>query len=275
LNAALVIAHLFAGTTVWEPRYLFFAYRPHMQVCLCCWFWGANVLVFEKFKINHVLVLGTSPDPRYYLHPSSILTFSAVWSILALSCFWLQVSHAWIYVTDEPESPPVLLWGLLVGFLFLPTRRDWTLPTTRLRLLRTFVRVLLAGLVPVMWRDVLLANILSSLVKPLVDLNHFVCYSWTESFFEEGHGAEALKLNLVLDECGCMPNFGFSSHSHGCVPGGHTNFTEVADCDEEDSATNMDYCNNCLRTKTALIVRCGSNWLTGRVCVQTSGWMRQ
>ena len=35
-----------------------------------------------------------------------------------------------------------------------------------------------------MWRDVLLANVISSLVKPLVDLNHFACYSWTEC----GHG---------------------------------------------------------------------------------------
>ena len=41
------------------------------------------------------------------------------------------------------------------------------------------MRVLGAGWVPVLWRDVLLANILSSLVKPLVDINHSVCFSLT------------------------------------------------------------------------------------------------
>ena len=236
-----VIAHVFTSTTVWEPRYLFFSWRPHFQVCLCLWLWGFNILIFEKFGINHVLVLGLSPHPEKYLHGTSVMCCAAMWSILALCGFWLQVSNAWVYVTDEPESPPVLVWGVIVGFLLLPTRAPWSLWTSRRRILRTFVRVLAAGWVPVLWRDVLLANILSSLVKPLVDLNHSVCYAWTETFFEEGQRLESLTLNVAIDECGCLPDFGFDPVSRSCLEGAPAlNKTEVRLwCDEGDGEKDL------------------------------------
>jgi hypothetical protein len=219
LCLSIVIAHLFTSTTVWEPRYLFFSWRPHLQVCLCLWLWGFNILVFERFGINHVLVLGLSPHPEKYLHASSLMWCAAIWSILSLCGFWLQVSNAWVFVTDEPESPPVLVWGMVAGFLLLPTTATWSLWTSRRRILRTFVRVLGAGLVPVLWRDVLLANIISSLVKPLVDINHSVCYAWTETFFEEGQRLESLTLNIPIDECGCLPDYGYDHVSRECVEG--------------------------------------------------------
>eukprot|EP01050_Picozoa_sp_SAG11_P007733 SAG11_NODE_654_length_7909_cov_7.701280_6_plen_277_part_00 len=160
-------------------------------------------------------------------------------------CVWPQASHAWLYVTDEPESPPVAVWVVVLCFLLLPTRARWSLWSSRRRLLRTFVRVLGAGFFPVMWRDVLLANIVSSLVKPLVDINHFVCYSMTESFFEEGDSGEALKLNVEVDACGCLPGFGWDNSSRlegspgECVEGFVTH--GVQDC--QTNGQDIDYCN--------------------------------
>ena len=37
-------------------------------------------------------------------------------SMLALFSFWLQASHAWRYVTDEPESPPILVFDNALPF---------------------------------------------------------------------------------------------------------------------------------------------------------------
>ena len=56
LCLSIVIAHLFTSVNVWEPRYLFFSWRPHLQVCLCLWLWGVNILVFQRYGINHVRV---------------------------------------------------------------------------------------------------------------------------------------------------------------------------------------------------------------------------
>ena len=86
-----------------------------------------------------------------------------------------QVSHAWTYITTEPESPPIVLSGLILGFMLLPSKASWSLFSSRRRFCRTLLRVFCAGFVPVLWRDVLLANVLSSLVKPLVDINHALC----------------------------------------------------------------------------------------------------
>ena len=243
LCLSIVITHLFTSTTVWEPRYLFFSWRPHLQICLCLWLWGFNILVFERFGINHVLVLGISPHPEKYLHASSLMWCAAIWSTLALIGFWLQVSHAWVYVTDEPESPPVVVWGLVVGFMMLPTTAPWSLWTSRRRILRTFVRVLAAGWVPVLWRDVLLANIISSLVKALVDINHSACYAWTETFFEEGQRLESLTLNIPIDECGCLSHYAFDHVSKSCVEGAPPlNESDIERWCAEDDGEEKDLC---------------------------------
>eukprot|EP01047_Picozoa_sp_COSAG01_P059536 COSAG01_NODE_7162_length_3324_cov_2.125891_2_plen_568_part_00 len=232
--------------SVWEPKYLFFAYRPHLQICLCVWFWGANIFVFQRYRVNHVLVLGLSPSAQQYLHPSTVLLLASVWSVAALLSFWVQVSHAWVWLTSEPESPPIVVWVLVLGFFCFPSRASWSLWSTRRRIVRTLGRVLMAGFVPVMWRDVLLANILSSLVKPLVDLNHFICYSTTESFFEEGHSGLALKLGLPIDGCGCLTTqgMGYSSTIGGCAEGHTTNSTEQELCLQADEQGEMDKCND-------------------------------
>ena len=61
----------------------------HHLWCVSAWFWGANILIFQRFRINHVLVLGLSPDPEKYLHASSLLWCASLWSIGMLISFWL------------------------------------------------------------------------------------------------------------------------------------------------------------------------------------------
>ena len=189
-------------------------------------------------------MLGLSPDPEKYLHAASLMWCAGIWLILALCGFWLQVSNAWVYVTDEPESPPIVVWGIVMGFMFWPTRAEWSLWTSRRRIWRTFVRVLAAGWVPVLWRDVLLANILSSLVKPLVDINHSVCFSITETFFEEGQRLESLTQNVPIDECGCLPGFGYDHISQSCLEDHpKLNESEVYLWCNEDNGGDVDLCN--------------------------------
>lgn len=77
-----VLAHV-ATITVWEPRYLFFAYRPHFQICLCLWAWGANLYIFQHFKVNHVLVLGLSAAPDRYLHPAELMRLAGIWTMVS------------------------------------------------------------------------------------------------------------------------------------------------------------------------------------------------
>ena len=150
-----------------------------------------------------------------------------------------------------------MLSGLILGFMLLPSKASWSLFSSRRRFCRTLLRVFCAGFVPVLWRDVLLANVLSSLVKPLVDINHALCCApsafslpfcperrtqvlislhavstdaLTESFFEEGQRLESIRLNVPIDDCGCLPGLGYSSAAHACVEGSTTNVTEANAC---------------------------------------------
>ena len=70
------------------------------------------------------------------------------------------------------EAIIVFFNEILVCF-FLPTKR--LLGTTRRMLQCTLGRVLCAGFFPVIFRDVMTGDILTSMVKPMNDLGHLSC----------------------------------------------------------------------------------------------------
>ena len=67
----------------------------------------------------------------------------------------------------------------------------------------------------------------------------------TESFFEEGHRLESIRLNVPIDDCGCLPGLGYSSAAHACVEGSTTNVTEANACLVRwKTPGEQEFCNN-------------------------------
>lgn len=218
---ATTVAHLLSSEGLaWSPHFMFYTYRPAGCLALAVWLWAANVHVFERCGVNHVFVLQTSADATRYRHASEIAWAAGTWTMLLLSAFWLQASRY-----SPPgcsgtlcELPPVVVWLLVAVAFWLPGER--LLGSSRRMLQRTLGRVLCAPLFPIVFRDVLVGDILTSLVRPMVDLGHLSCY------FVSKIGGRALasapEVNatalalLETDGCGCPVGQGWSLETGGC-----------------------------------------------------------
>jgi hypothetical protein len=196
---ACAIVGLAPSRSAWNTHFMFFTYRSAGLLALALWLWAANILVFESYGVNHVFVLQTSE--RDYLHPSQLLWCAALWTIAVLAAFFLQASNAALAWTDHPGAPPLAAWGLGLALLVLPA--PVLLHNSRRVLGETVGRVLLAPFPAVLFRDVLMGDILTSLVRPMCDFAHFSCFLLAG---QTGDGTtqpqNATVLRLDVDACG-------------------------------------------------------------------------
>ena len=109
-----------AGTNLWEPNFLFYAFRPQAQILLCVWLYGVNIFLFERFRVSHVFILQTSPAPETYLHATAVMLGASVWSVALLASFWFCVSNVW--------------YGLCLGLMTTPRVGPWPSPSRALLL---------------------------------------------------------------------------------------------------------------------------------------------
>ena len=232
---AASIGHLLGeGELSWSAHFMFYTYRPAFCIVLAVWLWALNISVFERFGVNHVYVLQTSAE--HYLHSSEVVWVAGSWTVLLLCAFWLQASNYVLrYSALLRELPPVAVWVIVLVFFALPTKRF--LGTTRRMLQCTLGRVLCAGFFPVIFRDVMTGDILTSMVKPMNDLGHLSCYFYTEigGLVPIPHGVvnETAFLLEETDGCGCWPGTGWSLHSGGC---------SVADAENWGHAQETEAC---------------------------------
>jgi hypothetical protein len=159
----------------WSPHFMFYTYRPAFSLALACWLWGLNIYIFERFGVNHVFILQTSSSAEHYLKPAQVVWVAGTWTVLLLAAFWLQASNYVLRYSELlRELPPVLVWVIVLTAFFMPGERLYG--STRHMLQKTLGRVLMAGFFPVIFRDVMMGDVLTSLGKPFNDLGHLSCY---------------------------------------------------------------------------------------------------
>ena len=204
----------------WSPHLLLYSYRPACCIALAVLLWAVNVQVFEMYGVNHVFILQTSA--HHYLQPPKLMWFGCVWALLLMSAFWAQafwekqsdINQLWL------EMPPVVVWVVVICIFLWPGQQFHS--TTRHMLQRTLGRVLCAGFFPVIFRDVLLGDILTSMVKPMSDLGHLGCFFYFEMeglHFANQDGEQVNVTSYQLqqtDGCGCLEGTGWSLTTGGC-----------------------------------------------------------
>jgi len=217
---AASVGHLLTeGELSWSPHFMFYTYRPAFSLALACWLWGLNIYIFEKFGVNHVFILQTSASAERYLKPAQVVWVAGTWTVLLLMAFWLQASNYVLrYSALLRELPPVLVWVVVFTAFFMPGEQLYG--STRHMLQTTLGRVLCAGCFPVIFRDVLVGDILTSLGKPLNDLGHLSCYFYSEigGLVPEPRGEvnETAWSLEDTDGCGCVFGTGWSLERGGC-----------------------------------------------------------
>eukprot|EP01043_Picozoa_sp_COSAG02_P042279 COSAG02_NODE_3582_length_6531_cov_4.696206_6_plen_385_part_00 len=180
--AAGIIA-LAPDRVIWSQHFMFYTYRSAGLVALSLWLWAVNILIFERFGINHVFILQTSPAEQCYLHPSQLVEVAAIWTVLLLSAFWIQASNTIIEKDIAFTTPPVVVWCIVLVLFCMPcgTQSARFLHSSRAMLKRTIARVLTAPFHPVIFRDVLLGDILtvravSYTITAAIFYGHHHCY---------------------------------------------------------------------------------------------------
>lgn len=177
------VGHVLTGGELsWSPHFMFYTYRPAFSLALACWMWGLNIYIFETFGVNHVFILQTSGNAERYLKPAQVVWVAGTWTVLLLAALWLQASNYVLRYSELlRELPPVLVWMVVLAVFFMPGERFYG--SSRHMLQKTLGRVLCAGLFPVIFRDVMMGDILTSLGKPMNDLGHLSCYFYRCAVF--------------------------------------------------------------------------------------------
>lgn len=177
LVCAVIISAIFTNTPD-NWRIAVRLYRGSLLVILFLFLIGINVYGWRTSGVNHVLIFEL--DPRNHLSEQHLMEIAAISSVM-----WALSVLAFLFSKDlsiPAYVNPLMLVGILLAFLFNPTR---TLRHhARFWLLRVLGRIIAAPFFHVGFADFWLADQLNSLVPVLVDFQYFICFYVTDVNWE-------------------------------------------------------------------------------------------
>ncbi|GAB4823276.1 hypothetical protein N2152v2_010322 [Parachlorella kessleri] len=172
-------------------------YAPLFPLVIMLWFWTAFVAYCERRHVRYEVCF-SSEDQKYLMHSDKLFLVSNVLTAIVLGSGVAFLFHSSVnnpYLASY--QPPILYLGLL-AFVLNPT--NVLFKETRLFFSSTAWRVF-TPLRTVTWADFLLADVLTSLAKPLSDTERAVCHLMTGpvmSPIEERCGSASLVIPVGL-----------------------------------------------------------------------------
>eukprot|EP01083_Nonionella_stella_P273846 929220_1 len=162
-------ANVFEG-----KRAIYPVYRALGVILLIPWFWGANIYIWRRYRINYVFIFEF--DPRTRMTTYEVLDTAASITIVFLINFLLFISHErWFGVGGVFSYqiwPCALFIFFILNFIPLPNRKY---NSTRFCFFNVLMNIVLAPFGRIRFRDFFLADILTSLSKVLKDLAYCFC----------------------------------------------------------------------------------------------------
>eukprot|EP01022_Parablepharisma_sp_SALTPOND_P034460 TRINITY_DN918_c0_g1_i2.p1 TRINITY_DN918_c0_g1~~TRINITY_DN918_c0_g1_i2.p1 ORF type:complete len:513 (+),score=-1.13 TRINITY_DN918_c0_g1_i2:607-2145(+) len=142
---------------------------------------AACIKVYNKFKIDYGGMLELGPDYPSYggMFQKLAIRFLYLWIL----CLYLQI-FAFKYSLMPIHSSLFALILFLVYIVFIVLPFDVFNRTARYGFLYTLGRVLIAPFTEVRFKDLILGDVLCSVVKPLQDISFCACYFFTDAWVE-------------------------------------------------------------------------------------------
>jgi hypothetical protein len=141
------------------------------------WMWGFNVFIFTKSRVNYLFILDSDPrdaldHTKIWQHASSL----TLMYIASLVSYLIIVSFGdeWgihVFHTDYVHCAMTIVF---VGMLVCPF--DYFMRSARIFLAKAIVRVFMFPFRGVTFTDVLLADLMTSLVKVFWDIGYASCF---------------------------------------------------------------------------------------------------
>lgn len=153
-------------------------FRPPLLLALVWFLYGVTVFVFKKTNLDYAKALGFNHETT--LSPANICTSALIIMAIFLVC-WLMYTLRWPF--SDPLVIPGVVYIISLCALFVPL--DILNRRGRERLLQTLFRVFIPLPSGVLFAEVVLGDIMTSLSKALADMQVSVCVLLSHSFTEE------------------------------------------------------------------------------------------
>jgi hypothetical protein len=162
-------------------------YRGLISLCLALWMWGGLLRLWNILRINYLFMLEL--DPAITASASETLWVAADISIVVL---WSFNIHFKVLRCDFPKWPPhgsLGIWALVpIAFMSYKALFPWR---ERKQMWFSIRDVLIAPFVTVTFCMNYTGDVLTSLVKPFVDLSYMFCFylsgDWLLSLGQDGY----------------------------------------------------------------------------------------
>lgn len=153
-----------------ELFYIYF--QPLLPVLTMLWLWGINVRYFERQGVRYDVCF-SSKDQRFLLNSREIFQSAGLMTTVVLTSAALFCAHCMLQQDKAAALHPPLMYACVVALLLLPW--DAAFKDTRMFFSATLFRVA-TPYREMSWADFLLADILTSLAKPLSDCERALCH---------------------------------------------------------------------------------------------------
>eukprot|EP01133_Synstelium_polycarpum_P008021 gene8021-9424_t len=162
---------------------------------LAVWFWGVNVFIWDKQRVNYTLIFGFDPRTtvchRRIFKTASFLT--AIWLMMfLLFCGTIMGNFKLFDIPAEVYPPVLVIFFLLV--VFFPFR--FFHRKSRMVLFVTLGNVIMTPFGSTKFRALYLGDVLTSMVKTIFDWEYTACYYITGDW-ERDDGARCNRVNSI------------------------------------------------------------------------------
>ncbi|GAM22634.1 hypothetical protein SAMD00019534_058090 [Acytostelium subglobosum LB1] len=167
---------------------------------LAVWLWGVNVYVWEKQRVNHILIFGFDPrttvDPTRIFKTASVLT--GIWIFTwMLFCGTILGNFSHLGIPAQVYPLALVIFFLLV--VFFPFRLFHR--KSRLMLFTILGNVMITPFGSIKFRALFLGDVLTSMVKTIFDWEYTACYyitgDWKENFGARCNHVNAIALPII------------------------------------------------------------------------------
>ena len=147
-------------------------YFPLLPIVAMMWLWGLNVYVWSQLPVNYVRVFEAEDRPTLPSHDDLFRMAHAVTCAVLVSAVIFISCSLWDMRAAAHTQAELLYLGLL-AFVLLPG--DYFFKKQRRFLVATVARIVFP-IKPVSFAEFLLADVLTSVAKPISDVGLVVCH---------------------------------------------------------------------------------------------------
>eukprot|EP00898_Chlorokybus_atmophyticus_P007318 jgi/Chlat1/7588/Chrsp63S07072 len=153
-------------------RLAFMYYNPIALCILFVWLWGLNLWVWERNHVNYERVLDL-PDSGSHLQVKDTFRFAAILSLLLLASLGAFLHAITAQSWHLASLHPALLYALLPVLMLAPV--PYLYPRSRAMFTRCLQRMLMPIMQPVLFVDLFVADVFTSMAKVLSDVERVLC----------------------------------------------------------------------------------------------------